>query len=209
MANNVDNYFEKPKKYKEELNLLRRILLQCGLTEELKWKQPCYIANGKNVILLGAYKEQFFLSFLQGNKLKNEFNLLEKVGEHTVSARLMPFTKLEGIQEIEDLVKAYIFEAIEISKMKVIKLASLKLENPDELLEAFKKDENFKTAFENLTPGRQRGYLIYFTGTKISKTIKSRIENKTKIIIDGYGLNDCTCGHSKRLPNCDGSHKYV
>ena len=208
MNEKLSLYFENLKGFKAELSYLRQIILSTGLVEEIKWKQPCYTMAGKNVILLGEFKSRCIISFLQGNLLKDELKILHKIGENTVGGRIIPFTKLEEVTNIENEIKAYIFEAIEISKLKnSVKEKAQKLDFPAELSSKFKLNQDFKTAFENLTPGRQRGYLLHFTGSKNSVTRSARIENKVDRIIKGFGINDCTCGLSKRKPNCDGSHK--
>ena len=146
-----------------ELDLLRRIVLDCGLTEELKWGAPCYTHQNKNVLMVSALKDYCCISFFKGSLLKDEKGLLAKPGPNSQAARLLKFTAVEQIIDIEDFIKAYIFEAVEIEA------AGLKVpfkKNPEpipeELVQKFEEDLFFKSAFESLTPGRQRGYILYF-----------------------------------------------
>ncbi len=207
----VDDFLEKSAKWQEELRRLRNIVLDCGLTEELKWGQPCYMFNKTNVILLGGFKDYCFISFLKGVLLHDSENILQKPGENTQSGRIIPFTEIQEINDLTQTLKAYIYEAIEVEKagLKVAPESKAELVFPDELLQKLESAPAFKAAFEALTPGRQRAYIIYFTGAKSSKARTSRIESYTERIMNGKGFNDCICGLSKRMPNCDGSHKYI
>nr|WP_299416696.1 DUF1801 domain-containing protein [uncultured Emticicia sp.] len=207
----LDFFFEKTTKWQEELLKLREIVLDCGLNEELKWGQPCYTLNKTNVIMLGGFKDYCFISFLKGVLLHDSENMLQKPGENTQSGRIIPFIDIQTIIDMNQTLKAYIYEAIEIEKagLKVTSIGKGELVFPDELLQKFESDPTFKVAFEALTPGRQRAYNIYFSGAKQSKSRVSRIESYVQRILSGKGFNDCTCGLSKRLPNCDGSHKYI
>jgi uncharacterized protein YdeI (YjbR/CyaY-like superfamily) len=207
----LDLFFEKATKWQEELVKLREIVLDCGLTEELKWGVPCYTFNKTNVIILGGFKDYCFISFLKGVLLHDSENILQKPGENTQSGRIIPFTDIQTIIGMNQTLKAYIYEAIEVEKagLKVESNSKTELVFPDELLQKFESNPTFKVAFEALTPGRQRAYNIYFSGAKQSKSRESRIESYVQRILSGKGFNDCTCGLSKRLPNCDGSHKYI
>jgi uncharacterized protein YdeI (YjbR/CyaY-like superfamily) len=207
----LDFFFEKATKWQEELVKLREIVLDCGLTEELKWGVPCYTFNKTNVIILGGFKDYCFISFLKGVLLHDSENILQKPGENTQSGRIIPFTDIQKIIDMNQTLKAYIYEAIEVEKagLKVESNSKAELVFPVELLQKFESDSTFKAAFEALTPGRQRAYNIYFSGAKQSKSRESRIESYVQRILNGKGFNDCTCGLSKRLPNCDGSHKYI
>jgi uncharacterized protein YdeI (YjbR/CyaY-like superfamily) len=207
----LDFFFEKATKWQEELLKLREIVLDCGIAEELKWGQPCYTLNNTNVIMLGGFKDYCFISFLKGVLLHDSENMLQKPGENTQSGRIIPFIDIQTIIDMKQTLKAYIYEAIEVEKagLKVASNSKGELVFPDELLQKFESDPTFKVAFEALTPGRQRAYNIYFSGAKQSKSRVSRIESYVQRILSGKGFNDCTCGLSKRLPNCDGSHKYI
>lgn len=181
----------KVHSWTKELKFLRQIVLDCGLTEERKWGAPCYTYKGKNVLMLAALKSSACLSFFKGSLLSDEKSLLKKPGEHSQAARLFRFTKLEQIAEIRDYLKACIFEAIEIEKsgQKVV-FKSTPEPIPEELRKALEEDPVLKTAFENLSPGRQRGYILHISKAKQSSTRISRIEKCTPMILNGVGLHD-------------------
>jgi uncharacterized protein YdeI (YjbR/CyaY-like superfamily) len=207
----VDDYLSNTTKFQKELELLRSIVLDCGLIEELKWETPCYMFQKTNMILLGAFKDSCIISFLKGALLSDTENLLMKAGENTQAARIIKFTNVKDIVKIKSILKTYIFEAIEIEKagLKVEPKKHSEYNVPEELKNQFKQKPDFKKAFEALTPGRQRGYLLYFSDSKQSKTREARIEKYTQRIMSGKGINDCVCGLSKKMPGCDGSHKYI
>ena len=207
----VDEYFRNVKKFSKELIALREILTECGLSEELKWRNPCYTFKNNNIIILGEFKEYCALSFFKGVLLSDFENILNKPGENSQTVRIIRFKSLDEIIAVSPILKKYIFEAIEIetSGIKVERKESSNLLFTDELKNILDKSPQFKTAFESLTPGRQRGYNIFFSEPKQSKTRVARIEKYTQRIIMGKGLNDCTCGLSKRMPNCDGSHNSL
>ena len=211
MSVEVDQFFESIKQGKEALLLLRKLLNQTKLTEEYKWKQPCYTYHGKNVIILSGLKDHVVISFFKGALLNDEENLLEKPGDHTQSARIIRFYTLDEVKKLTPQIKAFIKEAIEIeeSGKKIEKDESVKIEIPKELIDQFKKDKQFEKAYQQLTPGRQRAYLMFFTAAKQAETRITRIEKYKDRILKGYGFNDCVCGLSKRMPNCDGSHKHI
>jgi uncharacterized protein YdeI (YjbR/CyaY-like superfamily) len=211
MKHDLEQFFEQVKFGKNILLLLRKTLLSTSLTEEYKWKQPCYTLNGKNVIILAGLKDHVIISFFKGALLNNENEILQKAGENSQAARVIRLYTLEEAKSHLTFVKASIKAAIEIEEkgVKVEKDESAEIEIPIELQEMFKKDAAYKKAFFKLTPGRQRAYLIFFTGAKQSETRYSRIEKFRKRILDGYGFNDCVCGLSKRKPSCDGSHKVI
>ena len=207
----VDDYFRNVKKFPKELKALREILTECGLSEELKWRNPCYTFKNNNIIILGEFKEYCALSFFKGVLLSDFENILNKPGENSQTVRIIRFKSLDEIIAVSPILKKYIFEAIEIetSGIKVERKESANLLFTDELKNILDKSPQFKIAFESLTPGRQRGYNIFFSEPKQSKTRVARIEKYTQRIIMGKGLNDCTCGLSKRMPNCDGSHNSL
>lgn len=207
----VDEYIQNAEKWQSELLLLRKILLDCGLEETLKWKAPCYTCEGANVIMIGELKDCCTISFFKGALLKDPERILKKPGENTRAARVIRFT---GVQEIEDLkssLQACIDEAIKVEKagLQFDFEEQRELDMPEELVRKLEENEPLKTAFYALTPGRQRAYILYFSGAKQSSTRESRIDKYTPRILDGKGLNDCTCGLSKRMPGCDGSHKSI
>jgi len=205
----VDSYLGRVKKWKEELTHLREILLECELNEDFKWGTPCYTFQDKNVALLGSFNNYCTLSFFKGALLKDPHGILRKPGENTRAARIIPFTGSQVISDTKAIIKNYLLEAIELEKagIKVDFAETPELPLPEELHLKFKKNSKFKTAFKALTPGRQRGYLLFFSAAKQARTRTARIEKFTPRIFDGKGMNDCVCGRSKKMPNCDGSHK--
>jgi uncharacterized protein YdeI (YjbR/CyaY-like superfamily) len=176
----------------QELKQLRTIVLACGLTEELKWKIPCYTFEKRNIVLISAFKEYCALSFVQGALLKDAKRILEKPGENTQSARLIRFTSVRKIVAIEPLIKEYLYEAVEVDKagLKVDFKAKTELIMPDELRKKFDLLPALKSAFEALTPGRQRGYILHFAAAKQSKTRESRIDRCVPKILEGRGFHD-------------------
>ena len=207
----VDAFLSRAKNWQAEMTLLRLIALECGLTEELKWRQPCYNYKGNNIIIIGAFKAYCIVGFFKGVLLGDPENLLTSPGENSQTVKQLRFTGSKSIEDLRATIKAYIFEAVEIEKtgLKVEFKKSKNLEFPQELLDIFKLDPIFNAAFNALTPGRQRGYNLFFTGAKQSETRTSRIEKYKARILTGKGINDCVCGHSKKMPGCDGSHKYL
>ena len=211
MNEDINKYLNGLEKWKLELKKLREIILACGLKEEFKWMHPCYTDNGKNIVLIHEFKDYCAILFHKGALLKDPENILVQQTENVQSARQIRFTDLPEIEEFEPTIKKYIQEAIGIEKLgnKVEKKKTSDFNVPIELEQIFSKNAGFEKAFNNLTAGRQRGYLLHFDKPKQSKTRISRIEKNMERIKDGYGLNDCTCGLSKRKPNCDGSHKQL
>jgi len=188
----VDGYIRKSKQWQEELRKLRTIILDCPLTEEVKWRHPCYTFQQKNVVIIGRFKECCVLTFVKGALLKDANGILVKPGENTQAARMIRFTDVRQIAEIEPILKAYIHEAIEVEKaglkVKFKKITEFKI--PEELQNKFNKIPALKTAFAALTPGRQRAYLLYFSAAKQSKTRESRVEKCMRQILDGKGIDD-------------------
>jgi uncharacterized protein YdeI (YjbR/CyaY-like superfamily) len=207
----VDDFISNAKKWQPEIEQLRLLLLDCGLTEEFKWRTPCYTFQGNNVVLIGSFKEYCALSFFKGTLLQDSNEILSKPGENSQAVRFFKFTNLQEIQKLKPIIITYIYDAIEIEKagLKVIFKSNTELELVEELQIALDKNPSLKTAFKALTPGRQRAYNLYFSAAKQSKTRETRIENYIPRILDGKGFNDCICGLSKKMPNCDGSHKYI
>ena len=211
MNPSVDEFLEKTDKWKAELTTLRDIMLDCQLIETLKWGQPCYMFNKTNVVILANFKESCAVSFLKGALLSDTENLLVKPGENSQSGRFLRFKSVDEIIEKEAIIKAYVFEAIEIEKAG-LKVAPRDPESEPlipELTQRFKENPILKTAFEALTPGRQRAYNLFFNAAKQSATRLSRIDTYTERILNRKGINDCICGLSKRMPGCDGSHKQL
>lgn len=175
-----------------ELKVLRAIIQDCGLTEELKWSVPCYTFENKNVLILAAFKDYCSVSFFKGALLKDTKKLLSTPGENSQAARQFKFTSVKEIEKLSSNIKAYIKEAIELEKQG--KKIEFKQTSEDLMIEelesAFKKNASLKKAFYALTPGRQRGYLLFFSQAKQSATRASRIEKCTATILKGKGLND-------------------
>ena len=207
----VDAFISDAKKWQAEIEHLRQLLLDCGLTEEFKWRTPCYSFQGNNVVIIGCFKNYCTLSFFKGALLQDSHKVLSKPGENSQAVRFFKFTNLEEITEQKPTIKAYIFEAIEIEKagLKVAFKSNTELEWVAELQMALDKNPALKTAFNALTPGRQRAYNLYFSEAKQPKTRETRIEKYTQRILDRKGINDCICGLSKKMPGCDGSHKFI
>jgi uncharacterized protein YdeI (YjbR/CyaY-like superfamily) len=182
----------KVNNWREELELLRQIVLETGLTEKLKWGVPCYTFQNKNIVLIHGFKDYCALLFHKGVLLKDTNNLLIQQTENVQSARQIRFTSLKEIIEKEAVLKTYIFEAIEVEKagLKVKKKEPKEFKVPDEFKKKLDENPSLKSAFDSLTPGRQRGYLLYFSQAKQSKTRVSRIEKHIPRIFDGKGLND-------------------
>jgi uncharacterized protein YdeI (YjbR/CyaY-like superfamily) len=206
----VDEFLNEASNWQDEMKILRTIALDCGLTEEYKWKQPCYTFQKSNVAIISGFKEYCVLSFFKGSLLRDTNGILTSPGEHSQATRMIQFTNFKRVIELEPIIKAYLFEAIEIEKagLKVKFKKTSEFAVPTELQYKLNNDVAFKRAYEALTPGRQRGYILYFSAPKQSQTRISRIEKSTQRIFDGMGLNDCVCGLSKRKPRCDGSHKH-
>src|SRR6266481_6288762 len=187
----VDVYLRKSKKWQEEMKKLRRIILGCQLTEELKWGKPCYTFQKSNIVILQGFKEFCALLFAKGALLNDPNGILEKPGENTQAARRIRFTNVREIVEVEPILKAYIHEAIEAEKAGwEVNIKKNPEPIPQELQNKLDEVPALKTAFEALTPGRQRGYILYFSGAKQSKTRESRIEKCMPQILKGKGLND-------------------
>jgi uncharacterized protein YdeI (YjbR/CyaY-like superfamily) len=210
MSSTVDVFFNTAKQWRDEMSAFRAILLDCNLTEELKWGKPCYMSEGKNIIILQPFKGYCALGFFNGALLKDDKHLLVKPGENTQGGRQIRFTQLQEIIKMKDTLKSYIIEAIKAEKagLKVEPVDPTKIIFSDELKYVLGKNAAFKKAFSALTPGRQRAYNMFFSAPKQSKTRETRIEKYMNQIMDGKGINDCTCGLSKKMPYCDGSHKY-
>ena len=188
----VTRILSKASQWREELEQLRTIVLGCGLTEELKWGQPCYTFEDKNIVLIHGFKEYCALLFMKGALMKDPEGILIQQTENVQSGRQIRFTNLGEIIEMEPILKAYIKEAIEVEKSgkKVPLNPTTAYAIPEELQAALDDNPKFKKAFESLTPGRQRGYLLYFAAPKQSKTREARIEKSMQKIFEGKGWNE-------------------
>ena len=207
----VDPFFMNLKAWREELIVLRSLVLECGLAEELKWGSPCYVRGKSNVVIIQGFKEYCGLMFFKGALMKDEKGLLSKPGENTQSGRQIRFTSLQQIIDQADILKSYIQEAMDIEQagLKVVHKQLNEYPVPEELTEIFSKNLALKQAFEGLTPGRQRAYLMHFSEPKQSATRITRIERMEDKIMRGKGMTDCWCGLSQRMPTCDGSHRQL
>ncbi|MGG3436542.1 YdeI family protein [Bacillus subtilis] len=188
----VDEFLSKAKKWKEEFEKLRTIILECELTEDFKWMHPCYTYHNKNIVLIHGFKEYCALLFHKGALLQDTDGILIQQTENVQAARQVRFTNVQEINKLENILKAYIHEAIEVEKagLKVDVNKNIELNIPEELQNKFDEIPALKTAFEALTPGRQRAYTLYFSQAKQSKTRESRVEKYVQKILDGKGLKD-------------------
>lgn len=188
----VDVYLRNAEKWRKEMEELRRILLSCQLTEELKWGKPCYTFQASNIVIMLPLKERCALLFCKGALLKDTHGILIKPGENTQAARQMRFTSAREIGGMATILKTYIHQAIEAEKagLEVIYKKTTDFIIPEEFQTRLDQMPALKTAFSALTPGRQRGYILYFSAPKQSKTRESRVEKCRQQILDGKGLND-------------------
>lgn len=211
MEKSVEAYLAKITQWKDEVNQLRRIVLDCNLVEVVKWGVPCYTFQNKNILLFHAFKEYCAIGFFKGSLLQDPEQILSQPGENSQAGRQIRFKSNKEISALEQIIKAYIFEAIEVERagLKVQMKTTSEYAMPDEFVDELKKSQELKKAFEALTPGRQRGYLLHFSSAKQSETRTQRIDKCKSKILAGKGFNDCTCGLSKRMPSCDGSHKFL
>ena len=188
----VDFYFNKAEKWQKELEQLRSIMLDCQLTEELKWGVPCYTFQKGNVVLIHAFKEYCAMLFVKGALLHDADGILIAQTENTTAHRQIRFTSVREIMEQEAVLKRYIYEAIEVEKagLKVEPRKTTEFTVPDEFKHKLAENPALKTAFDALTPGRQRAYLLHFAAPKQAKTRESRIEKCMPKILNGKGLDD-------------------
>jgi uncharacterized protein YdeI (YjbR/CyaY-like superfamily) len=205
----IDDFIDKLDKWQTEAKRLRETLLSTELVETQKWNQPCYMFENKNIVIIGVFKEYITLSFFKGFLMDDPLGILEAHGENSQSSKSIKFHTLEEIESMDKDILTYINNAIEVEKkgLKVTYKGVDADEVPTELEELFVEMPELKSAFEALTPGRQKAYLIHFSQPKQSKTKVARIEKCMDRIMEGKGLNDCICGLSKRMPSCHGSHK--
>lgn len=188
----VDEFLSKAKTWQEEYKILRNIILDCGLTEEFKWMHPCYTLNDKNVVLIHGFKEYVALLFHKGALIKDTQGILVQQTENVQAARQIRFTNAQQIIDMEADLKTYIKEAIAIEEagLEVELKKNEEYSVPEELQAKFAEMPALKSAFEELTPGRQRAYLLHFSRAKQAKTRAARVEKYVQHILDGKGLND-------------------
>jgi len=192
MSPKVDVFLSKSKKWQKEFGKLRKIVLDCHLTEELKWGKPCYTFQDNNIVLIHGFKEYCALLFFKGALLKDSRGILIQQTQNVQAARQIRFTNVGEIVEMEPILKACIREAIEVEKagLEVNYKKTTQFIIPEEFQNKLDKNPALKTAFHALTPGRQRGYILYFSAPKQSETRESRVEKCARQILDGKGLND-------------------
>lgn len=188
----VDAFLAREKKWKEEFKKLREIILECELTEELKWGQPCYALEGANIVLMHGFKDYCALLFMKGALLKDAKGVLIQQTENVQAARQIRFTNVHEIDKLEKTVKSYVLEAIKIEKagLKVELKKTLDFKVPEEFQSRLDALPALKSAFDALTPGRQRAYLFYFSQPKQAATRESRVEKYIPNILDGMGIDD-------------------
>ena len=187
----IDVYLRQTEAWREETKLLRKIILDCGLTEELKWGKPCYSFQGSNVVIIQGFKESCALLFCQGALLKDPKGVLEKPGENTQAARRIRFTRAREIAAMKPTLQAYVQEAIAAEKAGLkVKYTKHPEPVPAELQHKLDEFPALKTAFAALTPGRQRAYILHISAPKQSKTRAARVEKCLRRILQGKGLND-------------------
>ena len=192
MKKDIGAFFEDPSKWQKEYKLLRKIILDCGLEEEFKWGKPCYTFQDSNIVLIHGFKDYCALLFNKGALLKDTEDILVQQTKNVQSARQIRFTGAEEIEKRKDIVKVFVYEAIEVEKagLEVEMKKTSDYDIPEELKKALKENPDLKEAFEELTPGRQRGYLLHFSDAKESKTRTRRIEKYTQKILEGKGWNE-------------------
>jgi uncharacterized protein YdeI (YjbR/CyaY-like superfamily) len=188
----VDWFFDKKGKWQQAYQELRNLVLECGLTEELKWGCPCYLIQKSNIVLVHGFKDYCALLFMQGALLKDQKKILVQQTKNVQSARQIRFTEIDDILKNKSTIKAYIKEAIKNDKagLKLELKVTTEFEMPSEFETALNEMTELKTAFYKLTPGRQRGYLLYFSSAKQSKTRTERVEKCIPKILDNKGLDD-------------------
>jgi uncharacterized protein YdeI (YjbR/CyaY-like superfamily) len=188
----VEEFLSENHKWQEEFRELRMIILDCGLTEEFKWKKPCYTFKNNNIVIIQGFKEYCALMFFKGSLLNDPNGILITPGENSQAQRQIRFTNVQEIIEMKTILKAYIHQAIEVEKAG-LQVNFKKTEEfiiPIELQNKFDELPALKSAFEALTPGRQRAYILYFSKAKQSKTRESRVEKYRQKILDGKGMDD-------------------
>lgn len=188
----VDRFIDRAARWQEEMKLLRETLLDCELTEEIKWGTPCYSAAGGNIVIMQPFKAHLSLMFFKGALLDDPEGILRSQGENTQSALRIELTSTEQVAELASTVKAYVEEAVAVEEagLEVPKKKVSDYEVPEEFERRLREDEAYREAFEALTPGRKKGYLLHFAGAKRSETRERRIEKCRAKVLEGKGLNE-------------------
>jgi len=192
MSPKVDEYLREARSWQEEFEKLRMTILECGLTEELKWNNPCYMYKNKNIVIIQGFKKYCAVMFFKGALLNDPNGVLVRPGENSQAQRQIRFTDAQEIMEMKTVLKDYVNQAVEVEKsgLEVNFKKTEEFMIPEELQTKFNEMPSLKTAFDTLTPGRQRAYILYFSKAKQSKTREARIEKYMQNILDGKGLND-------------------
>lgn len=204
---NVDAFLAERETWQGELTALRAIMLSAGLTETIKWGHPCYTDQGKNIAILGSRKSYAIVTFFKGALIEEPQGRFVRPGQER-SGRYLPYSNVRSVEDDRAYLGELIGRAVEVERagLRVEPLAD-EIDYVEELRERMQSDEDFRSAFEALTPGRRRQYNFHFAGAKKSSSRLARVDRCTARILTGKGLLDCICGHSKRMPRCDGSHK--
>lgn len=211
MNSNTDSYFQQLQQWKEELLALRTLLLSIPLQESIKWGHACYSHADKNIVILQPFKNYLALGFFKGASISDTYKLLVKPGKYTQAGRQLRIESVADIQQKEPAIRQYLQQAILIEQ-KGIELPSSESPTdifPEEWATRLAARPALAKAFNQLTPGRQRAYQIYFSAPQQSATRERRIDKMIPLIMSGKGINDCTCGLSNKMPYCDGSHKQL
>lgn len=188
----VDAFIDRAGRWQDQMKALREILLDCGLTEELKWRKPCYTAHGGNIVIMQPFKAHLSLMFFKGSLLDDDEGLLRSQGENTQAARRMEFTSVEQVSRRNSTLKSYIEEAVAVEEAG-LEVPEKKVEDyevPPEFATRLREDETYREAFEALTPGRKKSYLIHFSGAKRASTRERRVEKCRTKVLEGKGLNE-------------------
>jgi uncharacterized protein YdeI (YjbR/CyaY-like superfamily) len=208
----VDDFLKNLSAWKAELTALRELVLSCGFAETFKWRQPCYMVGNQNILVLGNFKNFAALNFFEGSLLSDPHKWLVQPGTFTQTGRYLPLTSVQQIVERTDDLLAYLFEAKDLAEKgvrAVVTAESKRIEWPAEMHALFAEDPAYGMAFEALTPGRQRAYLMHFTGSENPETRRTRLDRYRPRILAGFGQLDCICGQTKKRPGCDGSHRAL
>ena len=205
----ADDWYAERETWQGECRALREIVKACGLDETVKWGQPCYTDGGRNVLIVSALKDCATLNFFKGALLADPLGLLEVPGENSRSARYLKVHALDQVEAKRAAIQALVAQAVEVERAGLsVPRDQGELELVAELQARLDADPALRAAFQGLTPGRQRAYNILIGGAKTPKGRAARVESHTARILLGKGPNDCICGHSRRPPGCDGSHKH-
>jgi uncharacterized protein YdeI (YjbR/CyaY-like superfamily) len=208
MTSQIEEFFASADRWADEMNALRKLVLSAGLSEDWKWRQPCYTHHDKNVVMIAPFAKYCALAFFQGVLLDDGGQLLVAPGKDSQSVRQLRVTSVADVDGHEASIASFLREAMGHAEAgtQVEFAAKENLELPDELVERFGDVDGLEEAFTTLTPGRQRGFVLFISGAKQSATRTARVDKHVDRILAGKGIHDCICGKSGRMPRCDGSH---